>query len=149
MKSKNKLNSSWTSLMGPEWTDWWKSQVQKISWDCPFKPWDCDCVLPLYSVLPIYSVASFLEPMYVIEAFFLVGWLKLRLISVPVNYLYSFLCPAVAQRLSTPRLLCYFCTWSSIEAFFLLCSDSTYVLYQEEVYSLYSVTFVLKSWLRM
>ena len=24
-------------LVRPEWADWWKKRIQKISWDCPFK----------------------------------------------------------------------------------------------------------------
>jgi len=40
-------NSPWTSLMGPEWTDWWKNWGQNISWDCPFKSCGKPCQLTL------------------------------------------------------------------------------------------------------
>ena len=36
-------NGPWTSLMGPGGADWWKNQIQKISWDCPLKQKEEKC----------------------------------------------------------------------------------------------------------
>ena len=36
-KTQKNLNSPGTSLTRPDWADWGKKRVQKISWDCPFK----------------------------------------------------------------------------------------------------------------